>query len=430
MAQVRQQTLADLERELKAMRARLAASERQLDASRRRLNQFGTLYQTTVGERFEILRKLQVALGMVIDQVDQKVEPAKGPAMDALRANRPQGHTEFERLYRDFARRVHPDLARDPAELELRTRFMAELNSARETLDFERVRRLGDAWDVRPEEIAPEPSDTPTERLEFAIERVHARFTAVAADITRLRNSNLYVLMEIVDAQHRVGTDMLAETAADLDLQIAEARARMAIATRQAPNLTHRPERPLALHQTRVASPASPRGAGTPLFLFGTIIAGGIALVAGLAASNAQTSSLVLTPPAASARSASPAAVEATPAPAPYRVVSREVSTSGRSVAVVRIVIAGAVSNEEKMSTLAAAARAEIGAQQAVAILAYRSPAEIGGPFTIGRSYLSVDGRGWSGDGRTEDGADIGGVTGTIVVGLGTADTQTFAARR
>lgn len=428
MAQVREQTVADLERELKAMRARLAASERQLDASRRRLNQFGTLYQTTVGERFETLRKLQVALGMVIDRIDQKVEPAKAPVTDALRGSRPQGHTEFERLYRDFARRVHPDLAQDPAELELRTRFMAELNSARETLDFDRVRRLGDAWEFRPEDIAREPSDTPAERLSVAIERVQARLTAVAADITRLRSSNLYVLMEIVDAQQRVGTDMLAETAADLDIQIAEARARMAVATRQAPNLTPRPERPLALHQATVASPSK---AGTPLFLFGAIAAGCIALVAALAASAVQPTPIVITSPAANPRPASLATLEATPAPAPYRVLSRELSKSGRSTAVVRIVIDGAPSNAEKMSTLAAAARLEIGAQQAVTVLAYRAPAEIGGPFTVGRSYFSVDGRGWSGDGRTEDGADTGGVTGAIVVGLGTTlDTQTFSARR
>ena len=427
MPQVREQTISDLELELKAMRARLVASERQLDASRRRLSQFGTLYQTTVGERFETLRRLQVALGMATEHIEHHAEPAKAPLTDAPRSERAPGHTEFERLYRDFARRVHPDLAQDPAELELRTRFMAELNNARETLDFDRVRRLGDAWEFRSEDFAPEGSVAPRERLSVAIERVQARLTAVTADITRLRTSNLYVLMEIVDAQQRAGTDMLAETAADLDLQIAEARARMTIATRQPPDLTTRPERPVApFHEPAAAPPKE----GTSVFLFGAIVAGCIALVAALAAIALQTSPLVITPPTANARPASLAPREATPAPASYRVASREVSQSGRSTAIVRIVIDGAPSDAEKISTLAAAARAEIGAQQAVTILAYRTAAEIGGPFTVGRSYLSVDGRGWSGDGKTEDGPDTGGVTGAIVVGLSTLDTRTFAVER
>jgi hypothetical protein len=427
VAQVREQTIPDLELELKTMRARLAASERQLDASRRRLNQFGTLYQTTVGERFEILRKLQVALGMVSEQTGQDADPVKAPLTDAPRASRAEGHTEFERLYRDFARRVHPDLARDPAELELRTRFMAELNNARETLDFERVRRLGDAWKFQSEDFAPEAFGAPHERLSMAIERVQARLTAVAADITRLRTSNLYVLMEIVDAQQRAGTDMLAETAADLDLQIAEARARMAVATRRPPDLTPKPERPLAVFQEPLAFAAK---TGTPMFLVAAIAAGCIALVAALAAMALQTSPLVITPAAANARPASLAPRDATPPPASYRVAAREVSPSGRSTAIVRIVVDGAPTNAEKISTLAQAARAEIGAQQAVTILAYRTAAEVGGPFTVGRAYLSVDARGWSGDGKTEDGLDTGGVTGAIVVGLSTLETRTFAVER
>jgi hypothetical protein len=270
--------------------------------------------------------------------------------------------------------------------------------------------------------------DDAHEQLSMAIERVQARHTAVTADITRLRSSNLYLLMEIVDAQQRAGTDMLAETAADLDMQIAEARARMAVATRQAPDLTPRPERPLALAPEAPTAP--PAKADAPVFLVAAIVAGCIALAAALAATALQPRSFVITPPAANAGPATTAPHEATPAPASYRVASRELSSSGRSTAIVRIVVDGAPTNAEKISTLAAAARAELGAQQAVTVLAYRFASEVGGPFTVGRSYLSVDGRGWTGDGRTEDGPDTGGVTGAIVVGLGTLDTQTFTAER
>ena len=96
-----------------------------------------------------------------------------------------------------------------------------------------------------------------------------------------------------------------------------------------------------------------------------------------------------------------------------------------------RIVIDGSPTLAEKVATIAEAARRELRSQQAVVVFAYASPDEIGGPFTIGRAYLSVDGKGWAGDGQTPDGPDGGRVVGSVVVtGGSTPQTQTFTAPR
>lgn len=414
MAQVRVRTVADLERELREARARLSEGERVLRTTRMRLQVFAQRYQTTVGERSALLKELQAG-----SSSGPTPPPGPPPATRAPRVDRPPGHTEFERLYRELARRVHPDLAHDSGERAVRTRMMAELNVARETLDFERARKLGDAWDLRPEDIEADPSLDRVDRLLLAIERVEARLTAVAADAIRLRENDFYKLMEIVDAQERSGTDVLAETAADLDLQISEARSLSAPAPRS-----------LGAGRQVAEAAAVPARRVAPLGV-GALLAGSIVVGAAFLAAGSPNPVTIVTAPAAGARPTITAAAETTAAPLSYRVLERGQSTSGRTTSTVRIVVEGSPSAAEKMSTLAEAARREIRSQQAVVVYAYRSPNEIGGPYTVGRAYLSVDGRGWDGDGHTEDGPDKGGVVGSIVVTLGaTPETQAFTAPR
>lgn len=422
MAQARVRTVADLERELREARARLSEGERVLRTTRMRLQVFTQRYQTTVGERFALLKELQAG-----SSSEPTPPPGPPPATRAPRVDRPPGQPEFERLYRELARRVHPDLAHDSGERAVRTRMMAELNVARETLDFERARKLGDAWDLRPEDIEADPSLDRVDRLLLAIERVEARLTAVAADAIRLRENDFYKLMEIVDAQERAGTDVLADTAADLDLQIAEARSLSAPAAR---SLSAPAPRSLGAGRQVPEVEAVPARRVSPLGV-GALLAGSIVVGAAFLAAGSPNPVTIVTAPAAGARPTVTAAATTTAAPLPYRVIERQQSTSGRTTSTVRIVVEGSPSAAEKMSTLAEAARREIRSQQAVVVYAYRSPNEIGGPYTVGRAYLSVDGKGWGGDGHTEDGPDKGGVVGSIVVTLGaTPETQAFTAPR
>ena len=60
-------------------------------------------------------------------------------------------------MYREAAKRIHPDLATDPADRERRTRFMAEANRAYEAGDAEALQRIldefqdgADAGEVKP----------------------------------------------------------------------------------------------------------------------------------------------------------------------------------------------------------------------------------------------------------------------------------------
>ena len=428
MAQLRARTVTDLEYELREARQRLAQGERALRTARTRLEVFAARYQRTVGERFEHLRRLQSLSGDAVGSGTQ-------PTPRAPRPERPPGNAEFDRLYRELARRVHPDVSHDPGEHAVRTRAMAELNAARETLDFDRARRLGDTFDGRADESETDSDDPEDqfERLLVAIERVEARLTAVTADAVRLRENKLYLLMEVVEAQERAGIDVLGETAADLDSQIAEARAAIAIGREPEAALPEPAPAPASGSSAEPLDLDLARGSSfwTARFAAALAIAGGIALVAASLAATAPSQATIVTAPTASVRATLTATVETTPAPHTYLAVEREQSAAGRTTATVRIVIEGALTPAEKMSTLSEAARRELRSQQALVVFAYSSLGEIGGPFTIGRAYLSVDGKGWSGDGQTPDGPDTGGVVGSVVVTQGaTTETRIFGAPR
>ena len=434
MAESAERGIALLERELDTLHRQLARREEELETTREELRLFALRYARTVGARFEELRTLRgddpegSASGGIADQVTPSGSDDGTSAVDR----------EFQRLYREVARRVHPDLARDQEERALRTRVMAEVNAAQERRDMGRARQLLDEWETQRTVAPPESEPMRADRLLRTIERLRARLVATTGELARLRQTNLHILMSVVEAQRRVGVDMLEETAADLDRQLAEARAAPAV---RAPEPAAAPPRSVpALAIAPIAVFAAPgpvpgRARVRPMRIAaGLAVAAAIVLAAltlGPALRSAARPAAVVTIPSTEARPSAASAPSRTPEPRPYRVLERVGSTAGRTTAIVRIVVEGEPTPAEKIATLAEVARRELRSSQAVLVFAYRAAAESGGPFTVGRAYLSADGRGWGGDGLTEDGPDDGGVVGSLVASLGASiDTLTFRAGR
>ncbi len=152
--------------------------------------------------------------------------------------------------------------------------------------------------------------------------------------------------------------------------------------------------------------------------------------------------------PTASPLSPSPASTPSpstpqpgTPAPAAYVIVSRKDSSiAGRTRTTVRAVVAGSLSREQKISTLAAIARSEL-RPNVVVVMAWRTAAEEaedgGFPYTVGAAELSTDGQGWavnSGNRTLDFGVDNGNVQGRVVTSVGTLGnviaTELFTAPR
>ncbi|WP_373296385.1 MULTISPECIES: hypothetical protein [Streptomyces] len=80
---------------------------------------------------------------------------------------------EARRLYRELARRAHPDLAQDEGERKRRDEFIARVNAAYGRGDEALLRELSEEWDAGPvaEESRPSRSEELYARLEWLARR-------------------------------------------------------------------------------------------------------------------------------------------------------------------------------------------------------------------------------------------------------------------
>lgn len=149
-----------------------------------------------------------------------------GVASDKV-AERAQPPPELRDLYRQAAKRIHPDLAADDVERERRTALMAWLNAAYEVGDADAIRRILADEAARPEAIIGDDVASRLLRVIRKISQVRGRLTELAELTDALEADPLYTLF----AQNRVaweaGEDPFAEDEASLRTRIASARAQL-----------------------------------------------------------------------------------------------------------------------------------------------------------------------------------------------------------
>jgi hypothetical protein len=169
--------VANAEVDLAQAQIDLEHTRAQLDhLTRQQHSQFGPLYDrldqldldiaglraTLTGDP-EDLRRLQSLYGAAAPEPDPLTDPlpVPAPAVDpaytsTLRFTEPDVAVAEElspakvaqRIYRDLARRAHPDLVQDPVEKERRSAFIARVNEAYRKLDLYELQRLAEEWTV------------------------------------------------------------------------------------------------------------------------------------------------------------------------------------------------------------------------------------------------------------------------------------------
>ena len=134
---------------------------------------------------------------------------------------------ELKKLYRELAKKVHPDLAPDDEARERRTRFMQEVNQAYAAGDEERLRSLMNEWESSPDSVSGEGTGAELIRIIRQIANVLARIEAINNEMDNLKESELYKLKLKIDETQHEGRDLLLEMAADVDGQIDDANTRL-----------------------------------------------------------------------------------------------------------------------------------------------------------------------------------------------------------
>jgi hypothetical protein len=216
------------ERELRAenLRAELAAFERR--------------YLHFVGSRYAELDELraQIADRLAADQCDN--EHAQQAARDArARANETkavagerkaeeprafQSSPQMKRLYREVAKRIHPDLTSDRDDRAKRQRLMTLANEAYEGGDEARLTRILAEYECSPEAVLGDGPGAELVRVIRRISQARSRLSEIEAEMGEILHSDLYQLKMRLDEAQKQGRDLLNEMVEKVEEQVRQAR--------------------------------------------------------------------------------------------------------------------------------------------------------------------------------------------------------------
>lgn len=127
---------------------------------------------------------------------------------------------DLKHLYRELAKKIHPDLSPNEEVREVRHRFMQEINQAYAKGDAQRLQEILARWENSPESVAGEGIAIDLVRVIRKIAHIRERLVAIQKEIDDLKNSDLYALKKNVDEATGEGRDLLAEMADEMDEQI------------------------------------------------------------------------------------------------------------------------------------------------------------------------------------------------------------------
>jgi hypothetical protein len=225
----------------------LLGRERALAAYREELHAFETRYRKTLGGRYALLDDLADRLDELRERDDavppEREDDTDGPAERYPGQGVPGGGQNWDwgerqpepeprpvigedakRLFRQLARRIHPDLAGDAQERERRTNLMVAANDACEQGDVAALERLLEEWHASPEAVTGRGTAAELERTLRRIAQVEVGMRRIDEELAELEASAMGWLRRRVEKADREGWDLLAHMVRELDRQIMEAQ--------------------------------------------------------------------------------------------------------------------------------------------------------------------------------------------------------------
>jgi hypothetical protein len=218
-----QSILAERELDLVDLKSQLAAFEG------RYLRQVGLLY-SELDEWTARISELQARLYSSADadtNAYQAHEQARQTYEDA-HAAASEAHDfipspELRSLYRDVAKRIHPDFGRDDNDVECRTRLMAQANRAYEAGDAEALHHILDEYHDGADGVEGEGIGAELIRVIRQISQARARLSAIEEELVLLLQSEIAKLKQDAEDVEKQGRDLLAELAVAIQERIQQA---------------------------------------------------------------------------------------------------------------------------------------------------------------------------------------------------------------
>jgi chromosome segregation ATPase len=230
--------LARKREELASVQAALADRELELADLRAQLKSFEGRYLRQVGVLYAELDDWDARIA----ELEATLESSSGARERAERARKRADDTheathgeasrvpdfkppaELRSLFREVAKRVHPDFARDDADRERRNRFMAEASEAYKHGDAEALRRILSEYSESDSSVPGEGIGAELIRIIRQIAAARKHIAAIEQELESLRASELAKLRADVESVAQQGRDLLAELAESVGQQVARAR--------------------------------------------------------------------------------------------------------------------------------------------------------------------------------------------------------------
>ena len=133
---------------------------------------------------------------------------------------------ELKALYREVAKRVHPDLATDEADRQKREHLMAEANAAYQRGDAEALRRILEEYESSPESVRGGGIGADLVRVLRQLKQIRDRIAAIILEIANLAEAEIAKLKAKADIAATEGRDLLAEMAASVQGRVNVAKQR------------------------------------------------------------------------------------------------------------------------------------------------------------------------------------------------------------
>jgi DnaJ-class molecular chaperone len=144
--------------------------------------------------------------------------------VEAVQAKEFATSPELKSLYRELAKRVHPDLAIDETDRKQRERLMTEANRAYQNGDAEALRRILQEYESSPDSVRGTGVAPDLVRVLRQLKQVRNRLAQIEEEITGLKRSDIAALQTKAEDASSQGRDLLAEMSAEVQGRIKSAR--------------------------------------------------------------------------------------------------------------------------------------------------------------------------------------------------------------
>jgi hypothetical protein len=223
-----EQELEQRRQDLATLNVELAQYETDLAALQSELRVFEGNYLKIVGSRYDELARIEKEIARRQGLEFDDEEGSESLADDEVGCGLNRFHSDkLKKLYREVARKFHPDLAQCEQERRHRHQLMIEVNRAYESGAEGRLQELLEAGASLDEIAGNVAMSAEMILLVRRIAESKERLIAIEAEIAGIMTSETYKLKVKVENAAAIGVDLMTDLLAQVDRQIKKAGNRL-----------------------------------------------------------------------------------------------------------------------------------------------------------------------------------------------------------